>query len=92
MCDTHIEYLPEAEAKRRAALYREQIDPSAVALSWGDKGWVVAIQPGWRLCEACQGTGWVGEFGKYACIESKEGSPDCVNGWIKIPSDGTAEK
>ena len=28
----HYEYMHEAEAKRRAALYREQIDLSAVAL------------------------------------------------------------
>ena len=80
MSEVNYEYLPEAEAKRRADLYREQIDPSAVALQAGDKGWVVAIQPGWRLCEACQGTGRIGE---YRCT-------DCVNGWIKVPSDGTA--
>ena len=77
----HYEYMHEAEAKRRAALYREQIDLSAVALSAGDKGWVVAIQPGWRLCSTCHGTGWVGE---YRCTQTTEGTPECVNGWIKL--------
>ena len=75
----NYEYLSEAEAERRAVLYRKEIDPSAVALGVGKKGWVVAIRPGWRLCDTCGGTGWVDD---HECPRGHS----CVNGWVRVES------
>lgn len=67
------EYYDRAEAERLARIYRKEVDPSAVALYFGKKGWVVAVRPGWKLCEICDGFGWTGEDQDRPCI--------CVNGW-----------
>ena len=69
------QYMSEGEARRRAAEYGELMGhPCAVPLSAGDRGWVVAIQPGYRLCDACNGTSYVEDY------ECKE----CVFGWVKV--------
>ena len=71
------QYLSREEAERRARIYRKEVDPSAVALSFGKKGWVVAVRPGWRLCEICDGLGWTGEDRDRPCEK-------CVNGWRRV--------
>ncbi|MDE2804047.1 MAG: hypothetical protein OXN18_02765 [Gemmatimonadota bacterium] len=71
------QYLSEEEAERRARIYRTEIDPSAVALSFGKRGWAVAVRPGWRLCEACDGFGWTGDDRDRPC-------EDCVTGWRRV--------
>ena len=48
------------------------------------QGWAVMVRPGWRLCDKCQGTGWVGESKEHACVDSLLGSPDCVHGFIRV--------
>ena len=80
------EYMSQDEAETKATEYRQLPGlESAVALGpMGDKGWVVAVRPGWRLCDNCGGEGWAGddpEF-KYKCRE-------CRDGWAKSePGDG----
>ena len=52
------EYYDRPEAERRARIYREEGDPSAVAQRVETTGWAIAVRPSWRLCEACDGVGW----------------------------------
>ena len=38
-------------------------------------GWAVIVQPGYRICDKCHGTGRVGDDQEYHCVESLIGSP-----------------
>ena len=81
MSDVQYEYMTEEEVKRELAEIRKSIHPHALAICVGEKGWVVAIQPGWRPCDKCQGPG---QFGTSVCVANLDGSPACENGWIKV--------
>ena len=73
-------------AEQSAAEFRQlrpELAESVVVMRYGED-WVVAVRPGWRLCEKCNGEGWVGESKEYACVDSILGSAACVNGWVRI--------
>ena len=63
-------------AERRASEYRRDglLGAYAIPIS-RSRGWLVAVQPGSKRCESCNG---YGRFNDYVCEES-----DCMHGWIR---------
>ena len=70
-------YFTQYGAEQVAAEFRElQPQHAESVIVWQlTKGWAVIVQPGYRPCDSCNGTGWTD--GDSECF-------DCMRGWVRI--------
>ena len=69
-------YVTEDVLLQRLDEYTDEHRLSAFGMLVEGKGWVIAIQPGWRLCPTCRGHGYP---------DNIEGYPECSacdKGWV----------